>query len=410
MDINELRQKRAKLVADARAILDRAEGEHRDLTAEEREQYDRIMADIDRLGDQITREERLRDLERDLRQPAGAPVVGVRDAAQGDQPGARPWETREYAQAFWRAIREGREVLRPEEAELLNHPEARALVIGTNAQGGYLVPNEFERVLVEKLLQQNVMRSLATVITTSSGQTQIPVESDFGTAAWLAESGAYTPADVTFAQVTLSAYKLGTLVLVSEELLNDSAFDLPTYIADVIARRFGVAEETAFVNGSGTGQPTGVLVDAQVGKTGAAGQTTSVTADDILDLFHALKPAYRSRARWLMADSTARAIRGLKDSTGQYLWQPGLQAGQPDILLGRPVVISPAMPAMAASAKSIAFGDFSYYWIADRQGRVLQRLNELYAANGQIGFRAMERVDGKLILAEAVKVYQNSAT
>ena len=136
---------------------------------------------------------------------------------------------------------------------------------------------------------------------------------------------------------------------------------------------------------------------------------TAITLDNLLDLIYALKAPYRKNAKFLMKDTTVSAIRKLKDNQGQYLWQPSLTAGTPDTILGRPVRTSAYMPAIAASAKTIAFGDFSYYWIADRQGRSFKRLNELYAATGQVGFKATQRVDGKLILAEAVKVLQMKA-
>lgn len=408
-EVLELRQKRANLVAQARSLLDRADAEKRSLAADEEEQYSRIEAEIEALQKEIERREKLYNLEKSLSESEGTVVGGRMKPGEPNAP-TNLRATKEYTDAFWAALKAGRNVLTAEQWKLLHAPEIRNLVVGTDASGGYLVPDEFERTLVKKLEDLNVMRGLATVITTSSGIREIPVEADYGTATWLGETAAYTESDATFSQVTLSAYKLGTIIKVSEELMNDSAFDITDYVTSAFARRFANAEEAAFVNGDGVGKPTGVVQGAEQGKVGATGQTTSVTADDLIDLFHSLRRPYRPRATWLMADSTAKAVRKLKDNDGQYLWQPGLQAGQPDTLLGRPVVISDYMPAMAANAKSILFGDFSYYWIADRVGRVMQRLDELYAANGQVGFRMYQRVDGKLILPEAVKYYQNSAT
>ena len=137
-----------------------------------------------------------------------------------------------------------------------------------------------------------------------------------------------------------------------------------------------------------------------------AASATAVTADELMDLYYSLKSPYRKKSMWVLNDSTIKAIRKLKDNNGQYLWQPSLTAGTPDMILGRPIKTSAYMPAMAAGAKTIAFGDFSYYWIADRQGRSFKRLNELFAATGQVGFLASQRVDGKMILAEAVKVLE----
>ena len=204
------------------------------------------------------------------------------------------------------------------------------------------------------------------------------------------------------------AYKLGTMIKVSEELLNDSVFDLESYIAREFARRIGTKEEEAFFTGDGTGKPLGILAASGGAETGVtAASATAVTADELMDLFYSLKSPYRKNAVWILNDSTIKAIRKLKDNNGQYLWQPSLVAGTPDTILA--VKTSTYMPAIAAGAKTIAFGDFSYYWIADRQGRSFKRLNELYAANGQVGFLGSQRVDGKMILSEAVKVLVQKA-
>jgi len=161
------------------------------------------------------------------------------------------------------------------------------------------------------------------------------------------------------------------------------------------------------VAGDGNGKPRGIILDAPVGLTAAS--ATAIAADEVIKLFHSLPRPYRSRATWLMSDNTAMQLRLLKDSNGQYLWQPGLQAGQPDRLLGRPVAISNAMPGIEAGARSILFGDLSYYWVAERQGRVLQILREKYADTGRVGFRMYQRVDGVLVLPDAVRVLEHPA-
>jgi len=249
------------------------------------------------------------------------------------------------------------------------------------------------------------------VIQTSSGDRKIPVVATKGTASWIDEEGAYTESDDSFGQVSIGAYKLGTMIKVSEELLNDSVFDLESYISREFARRIGAKEEEAFFTGDGSGKPLGILAASGGAETGiTAASATAITADELIDLFYSLKSPYRRNAVWVLNDSTIKAVRKLKDGSGQYLWQPSLTAGTPDTILGRPVRTSAYMPAIAASAKTIAFGDFSYYWIADRQGRSFKRLNELYAANGQVGFLASQRVDGKIILPEAVKVLVQKAS
>ena len=301
----------------------------------------------------------------------------------------------EYRSNFWNVMRSKAPM-----PSVLN-----ALQVGTDSEGGYLVPDEFEHTLVEALEDENIFRQMAKIIQTSSGDRKIPVVATKGTASWIDEEGAFTESDDAFGQVSIGAYKLGTLIKVSEELLNDSVFDLESYISTEFARRIGAKEEEAFFTGDGTGKPLGILAangGAEVGTTAAA--ATTVTADELIDLFYSLKAPYRKNAIWVLNDSTVKAIRKLKDQNGQYLWQPSLVAGTPDTILGRPVKTSAYMPTQAGGNKSIAFGDFGYYWIADRQGRSFKRLNELYAATGQVGFLASQRVDGKLILPEAVKV------
>ena len=261
------------------------------------------------------------------------------------------------------------------------------------------------------LEEENVFRRLAKVIQTSSGDRKIPIVTSHGSAAWLDEEDALTESDEVFGQTSLSAYKLGTFLKVSDELLNDSVFDLPSYISTEFARRIGAKEEEAFFVGDGSGKPTGIFAatgGAQAGVTAAS--STAITADELIDLFYSLKSPYRRKAVWVMNDSTVKAIRKLKDNQGQYLWQPSLTAGTPDTILNRPVYTSSYVPAIAAGAKTIAFGDFSYYWIADRQGRSFKRLNELFATTGQVGFMATQRVDGKLILSEAIKVLAQKAS
>ena len=177
------------------------------------------------------------------------------------------------------------------------------------------------------------------------------------------------------------------------------------------ARRIGAAEEDAFFNGNGTGKPLGILAATGGAETGVtAASATAITMDEVIDLFYSLRAPYRRNAVFIMNDSTVKAIRKLKNGNGDYLWQPSLTAGQPDTLLNRPIYTSSYMPAIAASNKVILFGDLGYYWVADREGRSFKRLNELYAATGQVGFQSSERVDGKLVLAEAVKVLAMKAS
>jgi HK97 family phage major capsid protein len=399
--ILELREKRAKAWDAAKAFLDTKRGGDGLLTAEDTATYDKMEADVVALGKEIERLERQSVIDAELSKATSNPITNSPSKGTEEKTGRA---SAEYKRSFWNAMR-------TRAGEGLDPVVRNALQIGTDTEGGYLVPDEFERNLVEALEEENIFRRLANVITTSSGDRKIPVVASKGTASWIDEEGAIPESDDSFGQVSIGAYKLGTLIKVSEELLNDSVFNLESYISREFARRIGNKEEESFFGGDGSGKPTGILAatgGAQLGVTTAG--ATAITLDEVLDLFYSLKAPYRNKAVFVMNDSTVKAIRKLKDSQGQYLWQPSIQAGTPDTILNRPLYTSAYVPAIAAAAKTIAFGDFSYYWVADRQGRVFKRLNELYAATGQVGFIATQRVDGKLILPEAVKILQQKAS
>ena len=402
MTILELREKRAKAWEAAKAFLDSHRKENGVLSAEDDAAYTKMEQEITDLGKEIARLERQEALDAELNRPVNRPLTGKpggrADADDGEDKTGRASD--DYRKNFWNAMR----------SKVPMPNVTNALQIGTDSEGGYLVPDEYERTLVEALEEENIFRQMAKVIKTSSGDRKIPVVASKGTASWIDEEGAYPESDDSFGQVSIGAYKLGTMIKVSEELLNDSVFDLQSYISREFARRIGAKEEEAFFTGDGKGKPLGVLAATGGAETGVtAASATAVTADELMDLYYSLKSPYRKKSVWVLNDSTIKAIRKLKDNNGQYLWQPSLAAGTPDMILGRPIKTSAYMPAMAAGAKTIAFGDFSYYWIADRQGRSFKRLNELFAATGQVGFLASQRVDGKMILAEAVKVLVQKA-
>lgn len=399
--ILELREKRAKAWDAAKQFLDAKRGADGMLSEEDTATYDKMEQDVMNLGKEIERLERQAAIDAELSKATSTPLTGKPGAKMGkDEVEKTGRVSDEYKGSFWNAMR-----VKAPMPSVLN-----ALQEGTDSEGGYLVPDEFERTLVEALEEENVFRTLAHVIKTSSGDRKIPVVASKGTASWVDEEGAYTESDDAFSQVSIGAYKLGTMIKVSEELLADSVFDLEAYISKEFARRIGAREEESFFNGDGKGKPLGILAaagGAEVGVTAAS--ATAITADEVIDLFYSLKAPYRKNAVWVLNDATVKQIRKLKDTTGQYLWQPSLVAGTPDTILGRPVKTSAFMPTAAAGAKTIAFGDFKYYWIADRQGRTFKKLSELYAANGQVGFMGTQRVDGKLILPEAIKVLQQKS-
>ena len=388
MTVKEMIAKRAKVWEAAKSFVDTHENESGVLSAEDNAAYERMEKDIEDLTAAIDRQQRAEAREAELMKPVNAPLTGKPEGKAAEEKTGRA--SNAYREDFGAHLRGRR-------------PVHNVLSEGVQADGGYLVPEEFERQIVMGLDEANVMRSLAKAITTSA-ERKIPVAASHSTAQWTTENGAYTESDPTFDQKTIDAFKLTDLVKVSIELLQDSMFDLEDYIAAEFARAFGVAEEQAFCVGTGTGQPTGVFTDngGEVGVTAAA--QTTVTADELISLVYALKSPYRRKAKFLMNDVTIASIRKLKDGNGVYLWQPSLQAGEPDKLLGYELYTSPYVPVMASDALAIAFGDFKKYWIADRAGRTVQRLNELYSTNGQVGFVATERVDGKVILAEGIQL------
>lgn len=454
MTLEELREKRHAKARAAREILNKAEAEGRDLSTEDRTSFDALDQEITDLDGDIRRVER----EQELREsgPAAEHIEQTPEQRQADADADRerieafrrengrdpetgelaglgseraiaqtlneyraltfggvPQNEEEFRRAWYRYM-----TVRGQIAESLPGAEFRVLSTATNPGGGYIVPTTFEKTLLERARDFGVMRQIATVMATATGeQITQPAEEGHGTAAWLATNAAYPESDEVFAQVTLSAYKAGTLMRVAEELLQDAAFDLEAYIARQYAARIGILENTAYVVGDGVGKPTGIVTSAPVGATLPVGNTVGFAtnggrdaADSLLALYHSIIMAYRNRASWLLKDATVLGLRKVKDVNGQYLWQPGMQAGQPDTLLGRPLYTDPDMPTMAANAKAVLFGDFSYYVIRDVQGVGIQRLNELYAANGQVGFRAYHRTDGKLLNTEAVKALAMSAT
>ena len=389
--ILELREKRAKAWESAKAFLESKRGADGLLSSEDTAVYDKMEADVVNLGKEIDRLERQTAIDAELTRPTASPIT--------NQPGANPMgDTKKgrasdaYNQAFWDNIRQR------------NYYDVKnALQVGTDSEGGYLVPDEFEATLVQALQEENIFRTLAKVITTSSGDRKIPVVASKGTASWVDEEAPIPETDDAFGQVSIAAYKLATMIKVSDELLNDSVFDLQAYIAGEFGRRIGAKEEEAFFIGDGTGKPTGIFAATGGAEAGATTVGATIAFDDVMDLFYSLRAPYRKKAVWALNDSTVKALRKLKDGNGNYIWQPSVQVGVPDMILNRPYYTSSYVPELTAGNKVMAFGDFNYYWIADRQSRSFKRLNELYAATGQVGFLASQRVDGKLILPEAIK-------
>lgn len=389
--ILELKEKRAKAWETAKAFLDSKRTETGLLSAEDAAAYDRMEADVVSLGKEIDRLERQALLDAELARATANPITNRPNGRiDGDEKTGRASDA--YRQAFWNSMR-----------NRMSYEVQNALSIGTDSEGGYLVPDEYEKKLVESLEDEVFFRTLATVIRTSSGDRKIPIVTSKGEAAWIDEGGQFPESDDSFGQTSIGAYKLATMIKVSDELLNDSIFSIEQYISKEFGRRIGTKEEEAFFIGDGSGKPTGLFHSTGGAETGVTVANTNITFDDVMDLYYSLRAPYRNKAVWLLNDSTVNAIRKLKDGNGNYIWQPSVKEGEPDRILNRPYRTSIYVPEIAAGNRVMAFGDYSHYWIADRQGRSFKRLNELYATTGQVGFLASERVDGKLILSEAVK-------
>ena len=387
----ELREKRAKAWEAAKKFLDAKRTADGFVSVEDAAAYDRMEADVVNLGKEIERLERQATIDAELARATSKPITNQPNGRiDGETKTGRASD--EYKRAFWNGMR-----------NRISYDVQNALSVGTDSEGGYLVPDEYEKKLVEALQDEVFFRSLATVIRTSSGDRKIPIVTSKGEAAWIDEGGQFPESDDSFGQTSIGAYKLATMIKVSDELLNDSVFNIEQYISKEFGRRIGTKEEEAFFIGDGQGKPVGLFNAAGGAETGVTAASTSITFDDVMDLYYSLRAPYRNKASWLLNDSTVKALRKLKDSNGNYIWQPSVREGEPDRILNRPYRTSIYVPELAEGNRVMAFGDYSYYWIADRQGRSFKRLNELYAATGQVGFLACERVDGKLILSEAVK-------
>ena len=386
-DIMELRAKRANLWEAAKAFLDTHTGKDGKLSQEDSAAYDRMEADVVALGKNIERLERQAAIDKELAMPAAAPITNA-PGGKAERPKSA------YHDAVMDAIRSRfRKV-------------SDVLQEGVDTDGGYLVPEEMDSRLIDVLTEENVMRTLGTSLTTS-GERKINIAATKPAASWIEEGGALSFGDATFDQIILDAHKLHVAIKVTEELLYDNAFNLESYIIEQFGKAIANAEEDAFLNGDGAAKPKGLF---QMADTGVTTSTASITADDLIPLIYSLKRPYRRNASFLVNDQTLAVIRKLKDNNNAYLWQPSYQAGEPDRLLGYAVYTSPYVPTVEAGASVLAFGDCSYYNIGDRGTRTLQELKELFAGNGMVGYVMKERVDGKLILPEAVKLLKIKGT
>ena len=423
--INNLRDKRLQAWNQATALADRAYEENREMSSEEQRQFDEWDAEMTRLDSRIQAlcagEQRAKQTEEAVASITRQPVSHQQLAVRGSD-GA--WaQTSSDGMTYEQANEEFRKMCRGEvRAMEFNWPstiERRALSATTDVP----MPTSFIHQLYVYLVDTSSVRQAgATVISTTTGeQILVPRSTAEGTAVWMTEASAISGTAATLGSVTLGSNKVGKLITVSKELATDVGFDLVGYLAQSSGRNIGIATNGAYCTGASgaTTTPKGILSLATVGVTaasgvggGSSGFPTATAgeygADYLVDLYHSVIPQYRPRAAWMMNDSSIKIIRRLKDSLGRFIWEPSLQAGVADTLLGKPVYANPAFPAFATGATiyPIAFGDFSAYYIRDVTPLRFERSDEYLFANDQIAFRALMRTDGNLVDTNAIKLFQ----
>jgi HK97 family phage major capsid protein len=408
--IEQLVEARNKAWHQAKDIMGRATAEKREVTGEEQETLDRIFADIDGKDAQIKDLRGRQDAAReaDIAREAFADIVRPVEPAPAADPvdaflrghSGRSLDINLTAAANEkRAIRAG-----------ASGRELRDLVVGSATAGGNTVPTSFERRLYDYLETFSGLRQApVTVITTTGGDAlEFPKVTSHGTAALVAEGSAIAEADPAFGKMTLNAYKYAQLLQMSSELLQDSGVDIVGFAAADLGRALGRVSDTAYVLGTGSSQPQGVMTAIGTAKTGGTGVAGVPTINELVDVLYSIDSEYRNsgRAVWFMKDSTAGKIRQLTTSDGQYLWQPSVQAGEPDRLLGFPIITDPNVAATGTNANSVAFGDFGAVYVRDVGTIRVERSDSYSFANDLVTWRAVLRTDSDVIDANAIKLFK----
>lgn len=397
--IKRLRENRASTWEQTKALLDGAASEDRELTAEERETYDKLNKDLDDTAEVVRKleedEQRAKDTEEAFSR------LLERPAAQGQQ---TPQERSEADEVRAFVMGEKRSI------EIAPNPaEVRANTVGSPTGGGNTVPTSFYGQLVEHMIEVSAILSAGpTVLSTSSGETiEVPTTTAHSTASITPEGSAIGESHPTFAKRTLGAYKYGVLLQASYELLTDTGVNLLGYLAMQAGRALGNKFGEDLVTGNASGKPSGILHTTSAGKTGADAVGGKFTAEDLIDLFYSVIGPYRNSASasWIMNDSALANARKLREngSTGAFLWQPALTQGAPDLILGKAVHTDPYMPDVAAEAESVLFGDISSYFVRLAGGVRFERSDDYAFNTDLVTFRALIRGDG-------VQVDQTGAT
>ena len=395
MNLKELMEKRTKAWDEAKEFAESKKDEKGLMSDEDFKTYEEMERTIENYTREIERKKREEEMDKSLEKPTTQALTS--EPATFNE-GEKPMRARNaYKKSMMKALRTNfRDI-------------SNELKVGTDESGGYLVPEEMEVDIVNGLEDENIVRKLATKVQTS-GLHKINIAATKPAALWVEEGGQLTFGDGTFDQVALDAHKLHVGIKVTEELLYDAAFNLEKYITEEFTRALANAEEDAFLNGDGVNKPTGIFDSKKGGELGGTTKAQTITADELIDLVYSLDRPYRKKAAFILNDATVAQIRKLKDVNGAYIWQPSLKDGEPDRLLGYPAYTSAFAPKAEKGKLAVAFGDFSYYKIGDRGNRSFQDLKELFAGNGMVGFLGKERVDGILVLREAVKLLKIGAT
>ena len=416
-DLRGLAERAAHIHADMIALNKTSVEEKRSFTAEEQEQYDRMRSEFEEVNEQRRRGEELFAQDQSVQHALHTPVekrTGIdstmpetfKDFRNAQR--AKPWgpDEPEVRSAFYTQLVKGHINLDVE--------EQRALSRATGAAGNFLVPTDIADQIIRAERFMGSFQELTQELVTESGETiQFPTNLAHGSGTHTAENAAYTPSDETFGQVGLGANKVTSKIIVSEELVQDSGFPLDEFLAREFGERISVVKETAFINGSGTAQAQGI---ATVGGgvpvyTAAVGNVTTYNYTALVTGIFTLPAQYRSNASFLVADAAARNLYLMLDGQGRPLWNVNVSTTGPDSFLGYPIRTHPDLAAPAASAKDVLFGDFRRTYVTRIvRGYSLQRQDELHSDNGQIGFRAQQRYDGRVVNPNAALVFQHSAT
>lgn len=395
--IQALREERTAKAREFRNILDKNTGS---LSAEEKGKLNELQAEIDGLEETIGFHEKALDMAAEKK------VVGAVSQLAKDKPGDAK------AQVFDKWLRGGLESLNAEERQVLRN----TMSTGTGSEGGYTVPTETARTVLDALKAFGGMREVSTVITTSAGHEMTYPTSD-GTSEEgeiVGENDSAGKGDVTFGTKSLVVYKFSSkVVTVPIELLQDSSIPIESFVNGRLAQRLGRIQNKKFTVGTGSGEPTGIVTAISVGKTGASGLDTSVDYDSLVDLVHSVDPAYRKSPQCglMFHDYTLRDIKKIKDEQGRPIFLPSVDVKDPATILSYPYTINQDVAQMAANAKSILFGDFSKYVIRDVLAILLRRYTDsAYDEKGQVGFLAWMRSGGNFMdVGGAVKAFKNAA-